>query len=82
VAALSFDVAGEKASVAPPDTHLIDFVRVFVQKAKRERCITKMLRPLQLSLSVNQFHDTNGPSKISRLAKPQRRHALNADLSQ
>jgi hypothetical protein len=58
VVALSFDVAGEKASVAPPDTHLIDFVRVFVQKAKRERCITKMLRPLQLSLSVNQFHVT------------------------
>jgi GGDEF domain-containing protein len=58
VAALSFDVAGEKASVAPPDTHLIDFVRVSCTRRKRERCITKMLRPLQLSLSVNQFHVT------------------------
>ena len=83
VAALSFDVAGEKASVAPPDTHLIDFVRVFVQKAQKRKMHNKNAAALAVvALSQSVPCDTNGPSKISRLAKPQRRHALNADLSQ
>jgi GGDEF domain-containing protein len=83
VAALSFDVAGEKASVAPPDTHLIDFVRVFVHKAQKRKMHNKNAAALAVvALSQSVPCDTNGPSKISRLAKPQRRHALNADLSQ
>ena len=49
---------------APPDAHLMDFVRIFVQKAQKRKMQNKNAAALAVvALSQSFPCDTNGPSK-------------------
>ena len=49
---------------APPDTHLMDFVRIFVQKAQKRKMQNQNAAALAVvALSQSFPCDTNGPSK-------------------
>jgi Rap1a immunity proteins len=49
---------------APPDTHLMDFVRIFVQKAQKRMKQYKNAAAIAVVVLSQSFPcDTNGPSK-------------------